>query len=643
MLKWLRKYNSFILVVGGVLLMVAWLLPETITQLGRTPLGSAPMRISGSRVSYDRYEFARREYYALNTILPGGPGQNADHWVLLTHEAAKLGLLAGKHDGPEFLQQAARDIVTFQLQRQNPFSRPDPAQIDQFAAQYASDLMNKGVPRAMSEARLTEDEVLRSLGKLHGVLRMRALFTNAPRFSDRRLITEMKSTDDAATVDYVFIGPEKELASVPDPDPAALDAHFEKYKTVKPGEGEFGVGYLLPDRVKLAWLYVDQNAVQQAITPDPVEVRKRFVKAYPTGQPPAGTTEQAAMANFENAVRVEQTEKIMRAIDVAIKGEFEKATRKLDTDGEYKKLPEDWKPVDFEKLRDTVVQRVKEATGTTIPAPTVQIQGATWLTQEEVAKLPGIGGTFLRRGNNMEMFPNLVFKVRELAGNNETLLQAGVPSMDAISAVDGGKYYFEVLAAKKESAPDSADEIREKVVNDYKRIAAFEKLKARQESFQQVAASTGLETLAKSTTPDGKGDLEIKRNARVDGYSVGNGDQIVNDEAFRKAVLEVAAKIDPLSDVSKLNLADRTVVAALPKSQGVVVATITAVSPLTLERFRANEQQTARMLLNKENSSLADDPYSLPRLEERLKVEYMDGRKDEGEKKDQPKPKGQAS
>lgn len=633
MLKWLRKYNSIVLVVGGVLLMVAWLLPETITQLGHTPLGAAPMKIEGSRVSYDRYTFAQREYSALRMILPGGAGESADHWILLTYEARKLGLLAGKHDGPEFLQQAARDIVTYQLQRQNPFSRPDPAQIDQYAKEYATELMTRGVPRAMSEARLTEDEVFRALGKLHGVMRMRSLFVGAPRFSDRRLISEMKSSDDAATVDYVFIGPERELASIPDPDSAALQAHFDKYKTVKPGEGEFGVGYLLPDRVKLAWLYVDKNAVQQAIRPDPVEVRKRFLKAYPTGQPPAGTTAEAAMTNFENAVRVEQTDKVMRVIDVAIKAEFEKATRKLDVVGEYKKLPADWKPMDFEQLRDTVVHRVKETTGTDIPAPTVQIQAATWLTQNEVAKLPGIGGAFLQRGQGMVMFPNLVFKVRELAGANESLLQVGVPCTDSLLASDGGQYYFEVLAARKESAPDSVDEIRQKAIDDYKRIAAFEKLKSRMDDFRKVAAASGLETLAKSTTPDGKGDLEIKRNVRVDGNSVGNGDQQVNDEAFRRAVLEVAEKLDPLSDVSKLNLADRTAVAALPRSQGVAVATITAFAPLTVERYRASELQTSRMLLQKENSSLEEDPYSLARLESRLKVEYLSGQKNEEKKR----------
>lgn len=643
MLKWLRKYNSIVLVIGGVLLMVAWLLPETISQLGRTPLGAAPLKVEGSRVSYDRYNYAQREYAALKLLLPGGAGTSVDHWILLTHEAGKLGLLAGKHDGPEFLQQAAREMAFYQLQRQNPFSRPDPAQVDQLASQYADHLMNQGVPRAMSEARLTQDEVFRALGKMHGVRRMLTLFAGAPRFSDRRLITEMKSADDAATVDYVFIGAEKELASIPDPDAAALQAHFDKYKSVKPGEGEFGVGYLLPDRVKLAWLYVDKNAVQQAVKPDPVEVRKRFLKAYPTGQPPAGTTAESAMASFENAVRVEQTDKVMQAIDVAVKAEFEKATRKLESVGEYKKLPADWTPVNFEKLRDTVVHRVKETTGADIPAPTVQIQAATWLTQDEVAKLPGIGGSFLRRGQNMVMFPNLVFMVRELAGANESLLQVGVPSTDSLSAADGGQFYFEVLAARKESAPDSVDDIREKAVNDYKRIAAFEKLKARMDDFRNVAVASGLETLAKSTSPDGKGDLEIKRNVRVDGNSVGNGDTQVNTEAFRRAVLDAAEKIDPMSDVSKLSPAERTVAAALPKSQGIAVATITAVSPLTVERFRTGEQMTARMLLQKENSTLENDPYSLPRLEERLKVEYMDGRKDEAKKSASGESKAQKS
>ena len=112
MLKWLRKYNTVILVIGGVLLMVAWLLPQTIQQLGRTPLGAAPMKMAGRRVSFDAYDQARREWIAVNSLLPMyaqrmSALENSDHWILALHEAQKGGYLGGKEDGLEFLSKAA--------------------------------------------------------------------------------------------------------------------------------------------------------------------------------------------------------------------------------------------------------------------------------------------------------------------------------------------------------------------------------------------------------------------------------------------------------------------------------------------------------------------------------------------------------
>src|SRR5690606_3624297 len=110
--------------------------------------------------------------------------------------------------------------------------------------------------------RLHADDIYRALGKLHGVARMRMAYMRAPRFSDRRLITGLKNRDDAATVDLLVVGPDQAMASIPEPSDAALQDHFEKYKTTRPSEGEFGIGYLLPDRVKIAWMTIDRTAIQ---------------------------------------------------------------------------------------------------------------------------------------------------------------------------------------------------------------------------------------------------------------------------------------------------------------------------------------------------------------------------------------------
>jgi len=624
MLKWLRKYNSFILVVGGVLLMVAWLLPETIKQFGQHPMGAAPMRVAGSKVSYDTFLASDREYRALNMLLPQmaqymGIGETPEHWLLLTHEADKGGFLAGKNDGPLYLETMARNTIRMQAMGMPP------DQIDAQTKQYTEMLLNTALPRVSEQTRLTEEEIMRGLGRLHGVNRMRSVYMFAPRLSERRLAGAMKETDDAATIDYVFIPPEREMGSIPDPDAAALAAHYEKYKTVKPGEGDRGIGYLLPDRVKVAYLRIDRADIRAAVTPDPVEVRKRFVKLYPSGQLPAGQDERTVMASLESAARDEQTDRVAKATDIAVRAEIEKLTRKLEPDagGTFKKLPTDWVKPDFETLREVIVQRVKTATGTTIPAPTVEVKAAKWLTRSELAELPGIGGAYIQVGNNAQYFPDLALKVREL-GSTDASIQVGVPAMEPVGEATGAKYFFMVLDAKKESSPDSVDDIREKAIEDYKKLAAFEKLEANQAALREVAVATGLDAVAKAG-PDGKGDAQVRTSARIDGNGLATGDTAVNTEDFRKAVLAAAAKLDPLADISTGDASARTVVVALPKSLGIAVAKINAVSPLTVERFRQRQGQALQQALRKQIDG-NDDPYSLARLEERLKVEYLDGR-----------------
>ena len=50
MLKFLRKYNQYILVCGGVLLMVAFLVPGALRQLGQNPDRVVVFTIDGHKV-----------------------------------------------------------------------------------------------------------------------------------------------------------------------------------------------------------------------------------------------------------------------------------------------------------------------------------------------------------------------------------------------------------------------------------------------------------------------------------------------------------------------------------------------------------------------------------------------------------------
>lgn len=635
MLKWLRKYNTFILVVGGVLLMVAWLLPETIKELGQSRWGKSPMRLAGSKVSASAYSLAVREHEALSMLLGRDMlergirgGVNADHWLMLQREADEAGYMSGRFDGAEFLNTVAKGMV-----QQMAFGM-DQAQIDEQVKLLTANWTTNAIPRILGATQLTEDQLYRALGKLHGVSRMQAVYSSGVRYSDRRLISAAKTENDSAKIDYIVLPPDKEAAAIPEPDEAAIESHYAKFKDVKPGTGDTGIGYLLPDRVKLAWLTVDQLAIESALAPNAVEVRKRFLKQYPTGQMPAGETEQAVMSRLEADVRTEMVADLLRKVDQVVKTEFEKSTRKLETDGDYRKIAAGtaYQPIDFKALATTVGARMTAMTGSPMPAPAAEVRDV-FMGKSDVQSLPGIGQAALTRGTKQIPFSDLVYKVKEIAGRNELVLQTGVPSLEYVTNATGSRFYFMVIDGRKESSPENLDDVRARVVKDIKRLAAYEKMKGQLDTFKQLAISQGLEASGKGMG-FGNSDMGVRTGARVDSRGITPGDAALNDATdFRKDVVAAAEALDPLGDVSKLDAAPRTVAGVLPKSQSLVIAQITAVSPLTTERYRERAGGMWQSLARRELNWPTDDPFSLSRMEKRLKVEYLQRDKEREEEK----------
>src|SRR6186997_2733766 len=95
MLKGLRKHNKWILVVGGSLLMVAWLMPQTIRQLGPARKGAPQGEVDGQTIYQSDLARQGSELRALRTLIPSligamvDPSRNHEsaHWMLLTREA----------------------------------------------------------------------------------------------------------------------------------------------------------------------------------------------------------------------------------------------------------------------------------------------------------------------------------------------------------------------------------------------------------------------------------------------------------------------------------------------------------------------------------------------------------------------------
>src|SRR5579862_5765022 len=121
MLKWLRKYNTFILVVGGCLLMVAFLLQSVLNDLGKRGFfGGTVFKVGSHKVTIDSLDQAGRDYNAMCSLLGNSrllenffQIESLDHWYMLEREAEEAGLVGGVQDGEGFLDEIPIIVATF--------------------------------------------------------------------------------------------------------------------------------------------------------------------------------------------------------------------------------------------------------------------------------------------------------------------------------------------------------------------------------------------------------------------------------------------------------------------------------------------------------------------------------------------------
>lgn len=643
MLKWLRKYNTWILVVGGVLLMVAFLLPQTIQELGRRKLSGPVFKYSGGSITGEEYGQASREFSVVAPLLRSSSpmqvrlaAENTDHWIMLTREAEDAGLVGGPRDGQDLYNQLIDSVADFGVR----FMRLEPEK----AKEQARLRYDEMVRQLSADAKLTQDQVFQGLAKLKGTFRLQALHDRTPRYSDRRLILGAKELAGSASVEYFLIPAEREMGSVPAPTDAEIQAHFDKYKNAEPGSGEFGIGYQLPDRVKLQWMTVNRELIKKAILPDAVEIEKRFLKLYPSGKPPAGIDEAAERTKIQTAVVNEQADRVMKTIDQTVRAEFDKAKRKLEPDGDYLRLPTDWaaQRPSFEKLADLIVTRVQEQHSIKIARPTLNNADDRWLNSKDFAGLPGIGSASLQVGNRSEPFTRLPMLVKELDGSKSLFLQAGVPSSDAVQDTAGSRYYFMISEARKRSGPDTLAEVHDQVVRDIRRLGGYQRLLTKLEAMRDKASTSGgLEALAQPE-PNAEGDaartLTISK-ATVESSRFSPPDQNVDSDALRKDILQVASALDPTVDIKTIPESQRVLLRPVPKSLGVFAGRISGISPVTVERLRGMSSNISFQLQRQELPRDPEtNPFTLAAMEKRLNVEYLDGRKSKTETSNKDKP-----
>ncbi|MBL8991558.1 MAG: hypothetical protein JNJ48_08270 [Phycisphaerae bacterium] len=641
-----KRFTQIALVAFGVLLMVSFLIPEVIRNLGGDGMSRRVFDVDGRKVTLRESTLAYQRAKTLELVGLStermGIDARGEHYFLLTDEARRAGLIGPEADAEFVFDELAQNQL-FQAinSRQIPPDRYDTDEKvkDLLARIKAGIIAQAYVERGQSGLRGVT--IAAALAELRGINRLRQLYLTSPRLSQQRMIADAARLGRSATVSAVVVEPDPaKLATLPEPSEADVNELFEKFKNTPVGGGDYGIGYRMPDRVRIQWFGLIKNTMEPFVPLDPVEVQKRLLN---TPAAP-GQTEPQRRSSVELSLRREIVERAIREASQLIKGEILKEVTRLPESGGYRVVPEPWdRRPDPSRLASAAAAKLSEVTGTTIPAPSIN-GGEAWLTRDDLAKILGIGGSSYRRGTTRIAFADLALKVKELGKGDPAIgLQVGVPMSDALEDAVGNVYYFVITAVRPESAPESIAEVRPQVVADRKAHDLFQRLLAESEAWTTVMIESGPGDVVTSATGRGYLAKTVDR-VRVDARAASGADPRLNIPTLVDQVSRRLDNLDPTVEFSSVNTPQRTFAVPLPKSRALAICQIVHFDPMTIESFRRQASNAfgglAARTLGDEGEE--DATFSLPVVKQRLKVSGLGSSEEDGAAKPAPTDAGAA-
>ncbi len=580
MFKLFRRYNKWILVVGGTLLLVAFLIPEAIQGISRARASSgatwATVGNDKAKVTAADLELVHQELQVLES-LSGDPAvqvlrqlgvlRRPEHWYLLVREARLAGLIGGPGIGRAYV-----------------------ASISNISGRTSAEI----VGGLAGQSKQSPQKVYETLAKFNGVIRLLQLNTQAPRISDRRMQEVAAEQLSQYAIDLVVIRPDGS-GDVPEPTEQELEEHLKKFGDTPAGKGEMGLGYKIPHRAKVEWISIPRIAVRATVEAskavDGVALAK-YWQQHPEEFPPDPQNPGQGFEAVRDKVRAKLVDQITdEKLQQIAKFGTDQATApllSLARDGIHFKLPDDWasKAISFPSLAESIAKEFE------IPFPAYTAAGDRWLDETAMSNLPGIGrATTTKFGTRPYSFSRLVVEAKEL-GNSETIpMQKGVTG-PPLFAGDGSLYFFRITDVDPAHAPKSVDEVRDQLVRDIKRVRQFEDLKARADELRNEAIERGLISMA------------VEYNSKLESVDRITPKQVVsyNGQQFTLPVtfgsLQICPEaVDKLVDgastlprtipFNEIPLADRVVVAPIEAQLAIAVMRIENIKPLTVESYQA--------------------------------------------------------
>ena len=657
MLKFIRKYQMVILVVGGSLLMVVFLLEPVLSRLAPSPLKTKVATINDG-TTFTRGDIIRAQAAvtllgrsnprALQPMSMGGLGINGEsertaalHWLMFADLAKRAGLVGEVGDGASWINEISEIEAVLQAQNELRQGLLQPAEyqtrVSDLRVQIVT-MINRNANAAAANMNGSMEDVYRTLAEARGMYRLVNSVYATPSFSDLQATSATKDMYDAVAINAAVINASLITDAIEDPSDEELQAFFDTYRSQEPSENEFALGYMMPTRIKLGWIALNKSDFQNAVEIDRVEIHKIWNKnrdKYPGDI--AGER-----SKIETQYRDEQATSMMVEADRLIRAQVLSKTNSLNkVNGRYE-LPENWasQAPKLDEIAEAVTTRLNEQFGLSMPTIEVNLVGDRWLGANDIFSLPGIGSSSYRVGSRMlRMYALPQFFQEDVPENIGLDVQPLLPIVEqAATDASGNRYYAMVLDVRDTGpASDIADVGRDQVVADYKSLKAYELLNARSNELaslvrenDEIAAAIdqvmGMTTAESATRPSVYRQLRVRRNTIESGGISNAVPPALNNESFRDDVFTAASGLDPLVDPEQLKQSPIVVSTALPQSRSLAIALILAPRPTTQETFRANAAVAMRQTGSEELREAGffdESPFTYERLAERYGLEIL--------------------
>jgi len=592
MLKFLRKYDKWILAIGGSMLMVAFLLPQALQQMGQGGTDRVVATFAHGEIrARERHSANSRLNFLRNTaprVVAQLGVEDEDHWLMLVAEARRGGYIGGPEAGRVYFNNIAR------------IEGIDPE--DAF-------------PRLLALTGASEAGALEAFAELSGIDRMRLVHLQTQRVSMPEVLRQHYSDTPTVGLHAGVISADSLLEGVSRfPVEEDLQAFFEEHKDTPRGGGRLDFGYRVEDAVKFEWIDLAPELFTGSIELDPVEVNARWRRARElyTGE----FSEERQ--NVEDDMRREITTRIVGDAQTVVLSSVSRAQR-------------DGTTLDLRQLSEAIRDSARDRSGVELPEIAFDQRDATWSTRTDLQATPRVRNARLQ-SDGQAVFPEIALNVSEL--NPDAPYGVGVGDIiGPLRSTSGSLIYARVTDVRPAGAPETLESVRGRVVEDFRLQQAWEQLVARSERYPDQIAVRGLATVVNNAGGELVAGIRatprtlLRPETRTIDESVFAR---VNDPGFAAAVMAVAAGMDPIGDVRGLPTEDRVVVTQLPEDASVVIGEIISVDPVTMASFRLGTRNAISVIEQRRYPIIfGGGPYSFERMKERLSYERLGGREDE--------------